>query len=140
ANGNVTVGDTDLFSPHSSLCGSFSDVPYGSYNYEFIYYLACHGIVSGYNDTTFRPSNLISRGQLSKMVSRDEVAGAILLVRRSSRTYSPAAPSTTSSSEPPLAAISTATHAAAPVSLAAMAICPTSGPTPTHREARSRRS
>ncbi len=69
ANGSVTVGDTDLFSPHSSLCGSFSDVPYGSYNYEFIYYLACHGIVSGYSDTTFRPNNFISRGQLAKMVS-----------------------------------------------------------------------
>ncbi len=69
ANGSVTVGDTDLFSPHASLCGSFSDVPYGSYNYEFIYYLACHGIVNGYGDTTFRPGNPITRGQLAKMVS-----------------------------------------------------------------------
>ena len=69
AGGSVTVGDTDLFSPHASLCGSFSDVPYGSYNYEFIYYLACHGIVSGYPDTTFRPNNPVTRGQLSKMVS-----------------------------------------------------------------------
>lgn len=68
-NGSVTVGDTDLFSPHASLCGSFSDVPYGSFNYEFIYYLACHQIVSGYGDTTFRPGNPISRGQLAKMVS-----------------------------------------------------------------------
>jgi hypothetical protein len=68
-NGSVTVGDTDLFSPHASLCGSFSDVPYGSYNYEFIYYLACQGIVNGYPDTTFRPNNPISRGQLAKMVS-----------------------------------------------------------------------
>lgn len=68
-NGNVVVGDTDLFSPHASLCGSFSDVPYGSYNYEFIYYLACHDIVSGYSDTTFRPNNTVSRGQLAKMVA-----------------------------------------------------------------------
>ncbi|MEO8285565.1 MAG: S-layer homology domain-containing protein [Chloroflexota bacterium] len=69
ANGSVTVGDTDLFSPHASLCGSFSDVAYGSFNYEFIYYLACNGIVNGYGDTTFRPGNPITRGQLSKMVS-----------------------------------------------------------------------
>jgi hypothetical protein len=68
-SGNVVVGDTDLFSPHASLCGSFSDVPYGSYNYEFIYYLACHGIVSGYSDTTFRPNNNVTRGQLAKIVS-----------------------------------------------------------------------
>ena len=51
------------------FCGSFSDVPYGSYNYEFIYYLSCHHIVSGYQDTTFRPNNPVSRGQLAKMVS-----------------------------------------------------------------------
>jgi hypothetical protein len=69
AGGSVTVGDTDLFSPHASLCGSFSDVPYGSYNYEFIYYLSCHHIVSGYADTTFRPNNPVSRGQLAKMVA-----------------------------------------------------------------------
>jgi hypothetical protein len=69
AGGSVTVGDTDLFSPHASLCGSFSDVPYGSYNYEFIYYLSCHHIVSGYPDTTFRPNNDVTRGQLAKIVS-----------------------------------------------------------------------
>jgi len=66
--GNVNVGDTDLFSPHASLCGSFSDVPQGSPYYDYIYYLACHGIVSGYTDTTFRPNNSATRGQLSKMV------------------------------------------------------------------------
>jgi hypothetical protein len=69
ANGSVTVGDTDLFSPHASLCGAFSDVAYGSYNYDFIYYLACHGIVSGYADTTFRPNNPTTRGQLAKIAS-----------------------------------------------------------------------
>jgi hypothetical protein len=68
ATGSVTVGDTDLFSPHASLCGSFSDVPYGSFYYDYIYYLACHGIVSGYSDTTFRPNNTATRAQLSKMV------------------------------------------------------------------------
>jgi hypothetical protein len=67
ATTSVTVGDTDLFSPHQSLCGSFSDVPYGSFYYDYIYYLACHGIVSGYSDTTFRPNNNATRAQISKM-------------------------------------------------------------------------
>jgi hypothetical protein len=66
--GSVAVGSTDLFSPHASLCGSFSDVPYGSYFYEPVYYLACNGIVNGYDDTTFRPYNPAIRGQLTKIV------------------------------------------------------------------------
>ncbi len=69
ANGAVQVEDTDLFSPHASLCGSFSDVPYGSYYYDYIYYLVCHNIVNGYPDTTFRPNNNTTRGQLAKIVS-----------------------------------------------------------------------
>lgn len=69
AGGSVTVGDTDLFSPHASLCGSFSDVPYGSFNYDYIYYLACNGIVSGYSDTTFRPNSPTTRGQLAKIAA-----------------------------------------------------------------------
>ncbi len=69
ANGAVEVADTDLFSPHASLCGSFSDVPYGSYYYDYVYYLVCHTIISGYPDTTFRPNNNTTRGQLAKIVS-----------------------------------------------------------------------
>jgi len=67
AAGGTTVGDTDLFSPHQSLCGSFSDVPYGSFYYDNVYFLACNGIVSGYSDTTFRPNNNATRAQISKM-------------------------------------------------------------------------
>src|SRR5205823_1498576 len=36
---------------------SFSDVHPGDYFYEAVQYLACHGIVSGYADGTFRPYN-----------------------------------------------------------------------------------
>jgi hypothetical protein len=70
--GSVAVGSTDLFSPHASLCGSFSDVPEGSYFYEPVYYLACNGIVNGYSDTTFRPYNPAIRGQLTKIVTLAE--------------------------------------------------------------------
>jgi hypothetical protein len=69
ASGAVTIGDTDLFSVHQSLCGSFSDVHFGDFAYEHVYYLACNGIVSGYSDTTYRPGLNITRGQLSKIVS-----------------------------------------------------------------------
>jgi hypothetical protein len=71
-SGPVSVGDTDLFSVHSQLCGNFSDVHYGDYFYEGVHYLACNNIVNGYSDTTFRPYNNASRGQLSKMVVLSE--------------------------------------------------------------------
>jgi streptogramin lyase len=47
----------------------FTDVPEGSTFYAFIRCLACRGIVSGYDDHTFRPGNSVTRGQLSKIVS-----------------------------------------------------------------------
>ncbi|MEO5951846.1 MAG: SBBP repeat-containing protein, partial [Chloroflexia bacterium] len=47
----------------------FSDVPEGSTFYEFVHCLACRGIIGGYSDGTFRPGNLVTRGQLAKIVS-----------------------------------------------------------------------
>ena len=83
--GGVTVGDTDLFSVHSSTCGAFSDVHYGDFAYEHIYYLACRGIIGGYSDTTFRPNNLVTRGQLSKIVANS--AGILDPIPTNRQTY-----------------------------------------------------
>ncbi|HST05403.1 MAG TPA: S-layer homology domain-containing protein [Chloroflexia bacterium] len=47
----------------------FSDVPAGSTFYPFVRCLACRGIVSGYPDGTFRPSNPSTRGQTAKIIS-----------------------------------------------------------------------
>lgn len=59
----------------------FTDVPAGSTFYANIHCLACLGIINGYpcggpgepcspnNDPYFRPSNSVSRGQLSKIIS-----------------------------------------------------------------------
>jgi hypothetical protein len=47
----------------------FSDVPSGSTFYQYVECLACRGIISGYPDGTFKPNNLVTRGQLSKIVS-----------------------------------------------------------------------
>jgi hypothetical protein len=67
-DGAVTVGDTMFFSPHTNLAGSFSDVRYGTFYYDPAYYLATNNIASGYSDTTFRPMNNTTRGQLTKLV------------------------------------------------------------------------
>jgi len=59
----------------------FSDVDVNNTFYEAIRCLACRGIVSGYADGTFRPNNLVTRGQLAKIVSNaagfNEPPGAI---------------------------------------------------------------
>ncbi|MGA7730036.1 MAG: S-layer homology domain-containing protein [Chloroflexia bacterium] len=47
----------------------FSDVPEGSTFYPFVRCLACRGILGGYEDGTFRPSNSVTRAQLAKIVS-----------------------------------------------------------------------
>ncbi|MDQ2807524.1 MAG: S-layer homology domain-containing protein, partial [Chloroflexota bacterium] len=47
----------------------FSDVNDPSaYYYEPVYYLACHGVLGGYSDGTFRPYNQTTRGQIAKIV------------------------------------------------------------------------
>jgi hypothetical protein len=61
---------TTTASPTSSPCPiTFSDVDPDNTFYPFIRCLACRGIISGYNDGTFRPFNDIIRGQIAKVVS-----------------------------------------------------------------------
>ncbi|MDQ3928623.1 MAG: SBBP repeat-containing protein, partial [Chloroflexota bacterium] len=48
---------------------SFTDVPSNHTFYQYVTCLACRGIVSGYNDSTFRPNNDITRGQIAKVIS-----------------------------------------------------------------------
>jgi len=47
---------------------TFTDVQASDYFYQAVQYLYCHGVVSGYADNTFRPYNLTTRGQLTKIV------------------------------------------------------------------------
>jgi hypothetical protein len=52
-------------------CGiQYSDVPSDSPFYAYIECLACRGVMTGYGDGTFRPNNLLTRGQLSKIVAQ----------------------------------------------------------------------
>jgi subtilisin family serine protease len=46
----------------------FSDVHTVDWFYGYVQYLYCGGAISGYSDTTFRPFNTVSRGQLSKII------------------------------------------------------------------------
>lgn len=56
---------------------TFTDVPVGSTFYPYIECLACKGILTGYQDGTFRPASDITRGQgakiLANSVGYDEV-------------------------------------------------------------------
>ncbi len=47
----------------------FSDVDATNPFYTYIRCLVCRGIINGYGDSTFRPYNDLTRGQLSKMVT-----------------------------------------------------------------------
>jgi hypothetical protein len=47
---------------------TFTDVLPTDYFYEPVRYLYCNAVISGYNDSTFRPYNNTTRGQLTKIV------------------------------------------------------------------------
>ncbi len=56
--------------PSPTSCSiQFTDVPVGSTFYSYIRCLACHGIINGYSDGSFKPNNNVTRGQLSKIIS-----------------------------------------------------------------------
>lgn len=56
--------------PWPNLCPiTFTDVPRDHWAWNYITYMACHDIVGGYPDGTFRPNNSISRGQTAKIVA-----------------------------------------------------------------------
>jgi len=62
-------GATATSVPPTACALSFSDVPQDHTFYVNVRCLACKGIISGYADGTFRPDNLVTRGQLAKIVS-----------------------------------------------------------------------
>lgn len=47
---------------------SFSDVQPSDYFYQLVQYLACHGLIGGDPDGTFRPGTVALRGQMAKLV------------------------------------------------------------------------
>jgi hypothetical protein len=80
--GHLATGTaTSVASATATACTiTFTDVDENNVFYPFIRCLACRGIISGYDDGTFRPFNDITRGQIAKIVSNaagfDEDPGA----------------------------------------------------------------
>ena len=76
-NGGIEEGLMLIFTlpdagptPTPTACPlQFTDVPADHTFYPYIRCLACRGVVSGYDDGTFRPGNNVTRGQLTKIVS-----------------------------------------------------------------------
>jgi hypothetical protein len=46
---------------------TFPDVPVGSTFYSYVETAVCHGVLSGFADGTFKPSNNATRGQIAKI-------------------------------------------------------------------------
>ena len=64
-----TSTSTEVPSVTATPCTiTFTDVSPSDYFYVPVQYLYCHGVISGYGDNTFWPSNSTTRGQLSKIV------------------------------------------------------------------------
>ncbi len=65
---------------------TFSDVPQTSPFYSYIRCLACRGIISGYNDGTFRLFSNVTRGQTAKIISN--AAGYAEAIPNGQQTFS----------------------------------------------------
>lgn len=51
-------------------CGMrFTDLPNTEWSYGYVSYLFCRGVISGYEDGTFRPGESATRAQLTKMIT-----------------------------------------------------------------------
>ncbi|MFL5732391.1 MAG: S-layer homology domain-containing protein [Chloroflexia bacterium] len=69
ASPTPTVVATTTAGPTATVCAMrFNDVRPDDYYYEAVRQLSCRGAISGYDDGSFRPYNLVTRGQLAKIV------------------------------------------------------------------------
>jgi hypothetical protein len=66
----VTVTYQGLTTTFEVYLNRFTDVPYGHRNYTHINALVGLGIINGYSDNTFRPSNTLTRAQAAIMIVR----------------------------------------------------------------------
>jgi hypothetical protein len=69
ATADATHTATPVATSKPAECGSFTDVEPGDTFYEYIRCLSCKGVITGYPDGTFKEGNLITRGQIAKVVS-----------------------------------------------------------------------
>ncbi len=66
----ATASQTSVTATATACPIRFTDViDTNAYYYQGVYYLACRGVISGYNDGTFKPFNNTTRGQMTKIVT-----------------------------------------------------------------------
>jgi N-acetylneuraminic acid mutarotase len=61
----VNAAGWSLMTPATA---TFTDVPVGSTFFSYVETAVAHGIINGYSDHTFRPSDMVLRGQATKIV------------------------------------------------------------------------
>ena len=59
------MGWSEIYPP----APTFSDVPADLWAYGYVELAASYAVIGGYDDGTFRPNNLITRAQVSKMLT-----------------------------------------------------------------------
>lgn len=65
----ATAQEAQVGQPDGRCTGErYSDVCPGDWSYQYVTDLSNLGVVSGYDDGTFRPNNSVTRGQIMKMV------------------------------------------------------------------------
>ncbi len=69
AEATTTATATVTGTPGALCAITFSDVPTDNTFYAYVRCLVCRGIASGYPDGTFRPGNLVTRGQIAKIIA-----------------------------------------------------------------------
>ncbi len=105
---------------------TFTDVAPNNVFYPFIETAVCHGIISGYNDNTFRPVNSATRGQVSKIVYLALTSGQSACANP---TVSATPATATSTAVPPTVTVTgtppTVTSTAVPATVTSTAVPPT---------------
>lgn len=66
----LAAGSVAIIVPSSNTAQAFSDVPTTSDHYSSISQLVNRDIIKGYGDNTFRPNQIVTRGQAAKMIAK----------------------------------------------------------------------
>ncbi|MGI8589217.1 MAG: S-layer homology domain-containing protein [Chloroflexia bacterium] len=106
---------------------TFSDVQPNSTFYTVIETAVCHGVVSGYNDGTFRPNNNATRGQIAKIVYL-ALTGNVVCQPTPTATSTPvptSTPTATATNTPLPTNTATVTATAVPPTVTSTAVPPT---------------
>ncbi|MGM9943802.1 MAG: S-layer homology domain-containing protein, partial [Lysinibacillus sp.] len=66
---SLAVSSVPVFAPVYTKAATFPDVPDSAYYADAVRELAERGILSGYEDGTYKPNNVATRGQMAKILA-----------------------------------------------------------------------